>query len=156
MHAHLTAAVVSNDPHFIQARISYCPIYSIHSQIFVNVNYLLDSSTSLQLRSAQEFTTIPISIFLPQRTYSLYSFVLLTLKLYLQEVIGNTVNGTTYAGLRARTTGAPQNHWWVQSFLNFGYLHENIAKYLRIPIWFVTGLDQLEIHWVLVLAPQKQ
>lgn len=46
MHAHLTAAVVSNDPHF------------------------------------------------------------------LQEVIGNSVNGTTYAGLRARTTGAPQNHWF--------------------------------------------
>ncbi|XP_029129243.1 probable aldehyde dehydrogenase [Cajanus cajan] len=32
--------------------------------------------------------------------------------LFLQEVIGNTVNGTTYAGLRARTTGAPQNHWF--------------------------------------------
>ncbi|KAK3440132.1 hypothetical protein EUGRSUZ_B00436 [Eucalyptus grandis] len=31
--------------------------------------------------------------------------------LFLQEVIGKTVNGTTYAGLRARTTGAPQNHW---------------------------------------------
>uniref|UniRef100_A0A7N0VMU1 Aldehyde dehydrogenase domain-containing protein n=2 Tax=Kalanchoe fedtschenkoi TaxID=63787 RepID=A0A7N0VMU1_KALFE len=32
--------------------------------------------------------------------------------IFLQEVIGNTVNGTTYAGLRARTTGAPQNHWF--------------------------------------------
>ncbi|WOG82819.1 hypothetical protein DCAR_0101987 [Daucus carota subsp. sativus] len=32
--------------------------------------------------------------------------------LFLQEVIGSTVNGTTYAGLRARTTGAPQNHWF--------------------------------------------
>ncbi|KAK7292234.1 hypothetical protein RIF29_08011 [Crotalaria pallida] len=32
--------------------------------------------------------------------------------LFLQQVIGNTVNGTTYAGLRARTTGAPQNHWF--------------------------------------------
>ncbi|KAM7268522.1 hypothetical protein ACFE04_010688 [Oxalis oulophora] len=32
--------------------------------------------------------------------------------LFLQDVIGNTVNGTTYAGLRARTTGAPQNHWF--------------------------------------------
>ncbi|XP_062116450.1 probable aldehyde dehydrogenase [Humulus lupulus] len=31
---------------------------------------------------------------------------------FLQEVIGKTVNGTTYAGLRARTTGAPQNHWF--------------------------------------------
>ncbi|KZV23336.1 putative aldehyde dehydrogenase [Dorcoceras hygrometricum] len=32
--------------------------------------------------------------------------------LFLQEVIGHSVNGTTYAGLRARTTGAPQNHWF--------------------------------------------
>ncbi|MQM14152.1 hypothetical protein Taro_047083, partial [Colocasia esculenta] len=28
------------------------------------------------------------------------------------EVIGKSVNGTTYAGMRARTTGAPQNHWF--------------------------------------------
>ena len=28
------------------------------------------------------------------------------------QVLANTVNGTTYAGLRARTTGAPQNHWF--------------------------------------------
>jgi len=27
-------------------------------------------------------------------------------------VLGRTVNGTTYVGLRARTTGAPQNHWF--------------------------------------------
>eukprot|EP00879_Flechtneria_rotunda_P016977 GHRR01017773.1.p1 GENE.GHRR01017773.1~~GHRR01017773.1.p1 ORF type:complete len:544 (+),score=178.14 GHRR01017773.1:415-2046(+) len=32
--------------------------------------------------------------------------------LFLQKVLGNTVNGTTYAGVRARTTGAPQNHWF--------------------------------------------
>ncbi|KAF3437776.1 hypothetical protein FNV43_RR20532 [Rhamnella rubrinervis] len=31
---------------------------------------------------------------------------------FLQEVIGKSVNGTTYAGLRARTTGALQNHWF--------------------------------------------
>ncbi|MED6148520.1 hypothetical protein PIB30_053942 [Stylosanthes scabra] len=29
-----------------------------------------------------------------------------------QEIIGRLVNGTTYAGLRARTTGAPKNHWF--------------------------------------------
>ncbi len=29
-----------------------------------------------------------------------------------QYVVGRTVNGTTYAGIRARTTGAPQNHWF--------------------------------------------
>jgi 1-pyrroline-5-carboxylate dehydrogenase len=27
-------------------------------------------------------------------------------------ILANTVNGTTYAGRRARTTGAPQNHWF--------------------------------------------
>ncbi|PIN21105.1 Aldehyde dehydrogenase [Handroanthus impetiginosus] len=32
--------------------------------------------------------------------------------LFVQEVVGNSVNGTTYVGLRARTTGAPQNHWF--------------------------------------------
>jgi 1-pyrroline-5-carboxylate dehydrogenase len=31
---------------------------------------------------------------------------------FLQQVLGHTINGTTYAGLRARTTGAPQNHWF--------------------------------------------
>ncbi|KIY97867.1 1-pyrroline-5-carboxylate dehydrogenase [Monoraphidium neglectum] len=31
---------------------------------------------------------------------------------FLQHVLAHTVNGTTYAGLRARTTGAPQNHWF--------------------------------------------
>eukprot|EP00920_Eleutheroschizon_duboscqi_P001958 GHVT01005087.1.p1 GENE.GHVT01005087.1~~GHVT01005087.1.p1 ORF type:complete len:443 (+),score=27.87 GHVT01005087.1:524-1852(+) len=31
---------------------------------------------------------------------------------FLQMMLGSTVNGTTYAGLRARTTGAPQNHWF--------------------------------------------
>ena len=30
---------------------------------------------------------------------------------FINSVIGSTVNGTTYVGLRARTTGAPQNHW---------------------------------------------
>ena len=31
---------------------------------------------------------------------------------FQQKVLGATVNGTTYCGLRARTTGAPQNHWF--------------------------------------------
>jgi len=32
--------------------------------------------------------------------------------LFQNKVLGSTVNGTTYAGRRARTTGAPQNHWF--------------------------------------------
>jgi len=31
---------------------------------------------------------------------------------FINTVLGSTVNGTTYAGIRARTTGAPQNHWF--------------------------------------------
>lgn len=31
---------------------------------------------------------------------------------FLGEVLGCSVNGTTYAGARARTSGAPQNHWF--------------------------------------------
>eukprot|EP00924_Labyrinthula_sp_SR-Ha-C_P001095 augustus_masked-scaffold_7-processed-gene-13.10-mRNA-1 protein AED:0.06 eAED:0.06 QI:0/-1/0/1/-1/1/1/0/555 len=31
---------------------------------------------------------------------------------FLSKVLGSTVNGTTYAGWRGRTTGAPANHWF--------------------------------------------
>nr|CEL68323.1 TPA: aldehyde dehydrogenase, putative [Neospora caninum Liverpool] len=31
---------------------------------------------------------------------------------FQNRILANTVNGTTYAGIRARTTGAPQNHWF--------------------------------------------
>lgn len=31
---------------------------------------------------------------------------------FVNHILANTVNGTTYAGLRGRTTGAPQWHWF--------------------------------------------
>eukprot|EP00877_Chromochloris_zofingiensis_P001060 jgi/Chrzof1/10955/Cz05g18170.t1 len=31
---------------------------------------------------------------------------------FVNHVLANTINGTTYVGIRARTTGAPQNHWF--------------------------------------------
>jgi len=31
---------------------------------------------------------------------------------FLNKVLGSTLNGVTYAGIKARTTGAPQNHWF--------------------------------------------
>ena len=31
---------------------------------------------------------------------------------FCNKVLGATVNGTMYSGVRARTTGAPQNHWF--------------------------------------------
>ncbi len=32
--------------------------------------------------------------------------------IFVNDVLSATVNGTTYVGRRARTTGAPQNHWF--------------------------------------------
>jgi len=34
---------------------------------------------------------------------------------FLNKVLGATIHGVTYAGNRARTTGAPQNHWFGPS-----------------------------------------
>ena len=34
---------------------------------------------------------------------------------FATSLLGVTVNGTQYAGWRARTTGAPQNHWFGPS-----------------------------------------
>jgi len=31
---------------------------------------------------------------------------------FQHKVLSNSLNGTTYVGMRARTTGAPQNHWF--------------------------------------------
>lgn len=31
---------------------------------------------------------------------------------FQQRILSQTVNGTTYCGVRGRTTGAPQNHWF--------------------------------------------
>jgi 1-pyrroline-5-carboxylate dehydrogenase len=31
---------------------------------------------------------------------------------FVEHILGNTLNGTTYVGMRGRTTGAPQNHWF--------------------------------------------
>ena len=31
---------------------------------------------------------------------------------FQNHILGSTVNGTSYCGMRARTTGAPQNHWF--------------------------------------------
>jgi len=34
---------------------------------------------------------------------------------FLQQVLANTISGTTYAGIRAKTTAAPQQHWFGPS-----------------------------------------
>ncbi len=32
--------------------------------------------------------------------------------LFLDKILGQTINGVTYSGIKGRTTGAPQNHWF--------------------------------------------
>ncbi len=34
---------------------------------------------------------------------------------FVNFILKNTVNGVTYVGKKARTTGAPQNHWFGPS-----------------------------------------
>ena len=42
---------------------------------------------------------------------------------FQNRVLGSTVNGTTYTGMRARTTGAPQNHWFGPAVSGVGRAH---------------------------------
>ncbi|KAF6168407.1 hypothetical protein GIB67_004959 [Kingdonia uniflora] len=113
MHAHLTAAVVSNDPLFLQASFDYplhfylC-IMDVQHNLFEGIIFefgFILAVRGLEWRPAAFSPTV-----VPGN--SLASIFLNCENLHFQEVIGNTVNGTTYAGLRARTTGAPQNHWF--------------------------------------------
>ena len=34
---------------------------------------------------------------------------------FINKILANTINGVTYAGIKARTTGAPQNVWFGPS-----------------------------------------
>uniref|UniRef100_A0A0E0A230 Aldehyde dehydrogenase domain-containing protein n=1 Tax=Oryza glumipatula TaxID=40148 RepID=A0A0E0A230_9ORYZ len=57
----------------------------------------------------------PTAVFVPlSEILKSGNFELVTREIFgpFQEVLGRSVNGTTYAGIRARTTGAPQNHWF--------------------------------------------
>lgn len=70
------------------------------------------------------------------------------------QVLGNTVNGTTYAGIRARTTGAPQNHWFGpagdprQAFHKAGLLLYGAWPYLDLHFLRATAcMAQMRWHW---------
>ncbi len=53
--------------------------------------------------------------YLENMTHHLTAAVVSNDPIFTDKILGSTVNGTTYAGLRARTTGAPQNHWFGPS-----------------------------------------
>ena len=52
---------------------------------------------------------------LEQITQNLTAAVVSNDVFFQQEILSSTVNGTTYTGMKARTTGAPQNHWFGPS-----------------------------------------
>lgn len=45
-------------------------------------------------------------------THHLTAAVVSNDPIFTNKILESTINGTTYAGMRARTTGAPQNHWF--------------------------------------------
>ena len=48
-------------------------------------------------------------------TQNLTAAIVSNNSIFQQDILANTVNGTTYTGMKARTTGAPQNHWFGPS-----------------------------------------
>ncbi|KAK0603102.1 hypothetical protein LWI29_001459 [Acer saccharum] len=91
-------------------------IYVLLEEIVKDNNYELvtrEIFRPFQIVSEYKQDQLPMVLNAPERMHAhLTVAVVSNDPLFLQEVIGNTVNGTTYAGLRARTTGAPQNHWF--------------------------------------------
>ncbi|OIO18882.1 MAG: hypothetical protein AUJ37_04640 [Candidatus Magasanikbacteria bacterium CG1_02_41_34] len=58
-------------------------------------------------------TTLDMVLDIMERmTHHLTAAVVSNDDAFHNKVLGATLNGTTYMGMRARTTGAPQNHWF--------------------------------------------
>jgi len=49
---------------------------------------------------------------LEKMTHHLTAAVVSNDDAFIHKILQKSVNGTTYVGRRARTTGAPQNHWF--------------------------------------------
>ncbi|MDH3588610.1 MAG: aldehyde dehydrogenase family protein [Gammaproteobacteria bacterium] len=59
---------------------------------------------------------IPVLLGLLERmSHHLTAAVVSADPVFQNRILSATVNGTTYCGMRARTTGAPQNHWFGPS-----------------------------------------
>jgi hypothetical protein len=58
---------------------------------------------------------------------------------FQRHVLANTVNGTTYVGARARTTGAPQNHFFGPA----GITHSSALRWAALSIASILALPAL-------------
>lgn len=93
MENHLTAAIVSNDVLFQQQARTYAVTQTKTRQKPCSPTHS-DSAIGRRIHH------IPTPLKQHQT----------------QQMLASTVNGTTYCGIRARTTGAPQNHWCVTCY----------------------------------------
>jgi 1-pyrroline-5-carboxylate dehydrogenase len=82
-------------------------------QLFLLLLFSFFKSTTKQVLTSYNDETLPkVLEALERMSHHLTAAVVSNDPRFQDHVLGNTVNGTTYAGLRARTTGAPQNHWF--------------------------------------------
>eukprot|EP00735_Rhodelphis_limneticus_P003084 TRINITY_DN1431_c0_g1::TRINITY_DN1431_c0_g1_i1::g.27105::m.27105 TRINITY_DN1431_c0_g1::TRINITY_DN1431_c0_g1_i1::g.27105 ORF type:complete len:564 (+),score=141.07,sp/Q40255/ALDH_LINUS/66.15/0.0,Aldedh/PF00171.17/1.4e-42 TRINITY_DN1431_c0_g1_i1:42-1694(+) len=66
-----------------------------------------------QLVTDYKNNQLPVVLELLERmSHHLTAAVVSNDPVFIRNVVANSVNGTTYVGHRARTTGAPQNHWF--------------------------------------------
>ncbi|PKU72562.1 Delta-1-pyrroline-5-carboxylate dehydrogenase 12A1, mitochondrial [Dendrobium catenatum] len=139
MLAHLTAAVVSNDPMFLQATVIKLVVVWISSRISSTLLPGADASPETgagateQARGSEQarvqerargsgLSAGAVWVKMLHATHvrrrernggrERMTVASAWARLRGMEVLGRSVNGTTYAGIRARTTGAPQNHWF--------------------------------------------
>ncbi len=99
----------------IEPTAVFVPIHQIASPEYFN---LVTTEIFGPVQVATEYTDneIPLLLGLCERMQNhLTAAVVSRDQEFIDQVLGTTVNGTTYAGIRARTTGAPQNHWFGPS-----------------------------------------
>ncbi|PFH32202.1 aldehyde dehydrogenase (NAD) family protein [Besnoitia besnoiti] len=92
--------------------------------VFVPLGSILMNKENLELATTELFGPVQVVTewktgeeqdllrLLEQMKHHLTAAVVSRDPTFQNLILANTVNGTTYAGLRARTTGAPQNHWF--------------------------------------------
>lgn len=64
------------------------------------------------------------------------------------QMLASTVNGTTYCGIRARTTGAPQNHWCVRACVRLDgcIVKKCLVCTTQASLWRMSDGQQTHVH----------
>ena len=90
------------------------PLEAVSGEHFELLTTELFGPFQIIVRYGNEDISTVLSI-LERMSHHLTAAVVSADILFRDKVLAATVNGTTYCGMRARTTGAPQNHWFGPS-----------------------------------------